>query len=1396
MASVLEVGLYDYSNEAFNYVGNWGYFTKGTEKMTYSEIAGNYVEFTFNGTGFNWYTHINAWRGYAKIYIDDIEKTKVDLYSKDEINNVMIYSSDKMENTNHKVKIIVDGEKKSLSVAYKVVIYKIEILKEEIVDYSEMIKEKEAELIEKEEQLAVLQGISEKLPSEIDEIKQQIVILNNAKDGVVKNDILVKGTYNNNYSSLKYSGTWGTFIKDNETMIYSETKGDKVEFYFYGTGFKWYTHTNPWRGYAKIYLDDVELKTVNLYSDNEINNVLIYSQEQLESNVHKVKIEVLANGNKISKAYKIVIYKMEILDTVTASEYDKKIEEKEKLLVSTTGKIEELQNEIEQLQNEIENLKVLQGEEIVEVTDLQVDDENIILYKAETHQLTWTVIPENATDKTVKFESGNTGFVTVTDTGLLTYVNEGETNINLTTSNNITKSVRVICKETNEENPDENNNIFQEDNDNTDYSKAVESENLYDEGIIIANEAEVLEIGDMIKIIAHVLPYSVYNTNPYVLKSSDESIVKVKGGKVIEAVSVGKAVITAYTTDGKYKNSVEYNVINKTEKTIDISKIYSLELDKFEIVADVSTKEQAIKNSDGIKSALYYAVNNGYEKIVFPSNLTIYIEPSETIYMESNLIVDLNNCIIKLRPNNYERYSAFYFGQGNGLNLVDNNFFNFSDAKYVDDFDPFNNITAKNPMYYKIFDFTSNNTITQYSKKIQIYSKSNKFNKLFDSLHYGDSINFSFRQLRYGNYSMNIQLQYYKDDTLILEESSKVVSNSWTFSTPSFTFNLRNTVDYNNIQFKFVFTKSANSTDSSYSIYYNNMNLNWKAKDIISNCKLCNGTIYGERDEKSNVYPNWYNIGSTEGGCSIIFYEGANNGIENLTVKKSIGFNMSSGKGDNSYGVTAYSQTPITYKVMELGTLDDKGENLSNSNYIRTSEFIDISKIKTSYYDIGYPLGYHGYPYVNSRIYDVCFYDINKQFIRRDRGLLRFRQYNKPENAYYAKFVFYNNYVPTSGNSDFNGAFAFVENFAHPIKNYIRNCVIEDNYSCGFAACGGQKWRIANNTWRRNAGRMPGCDIDWEDGWEYMQDDLIEGNSFESYNTCILCAGAGQVFYNNKFNGIATVYGRSQYWSFIENIIEDTVGITSGNGAKLSLGSSTDCYLENNIYNKSSIAWGANHGVSQSSYDLYVKNEKFTDSNVLNSNIRSIKYSYFKGSNFSLCATKVIKCNLESGIVSTNSNFSNSNLKSITIRPAKDSQVIFGKCNLINCSIEPMYNCKDVLIKDSIITREKVGNIIAPSSNSTGGVEVTDSNFIFEKIDDYHYIVGGWNATGCSAVYTFNNCKMTLYDGFKGYLIKCSWYADGATTTHVTLNFNNTDVSKFEKTDAKGLKSNIVFNIK
>ena len=44
MSKMLESGLYDYSNEAFYYVGNWNKFVKNNEKMIYSDIKNNYLE--------------------------------------------------------------------------------------------------------------------------------------------------------------------------------------------------------------------------------------------------------------------------------------------------------------------------------------------------------------------------------------------------------------------------------------------------------------------------------------------------------------------------------------------------------------------------------------------------------------------------------------------------------------------------------------------------------------------------------------------------------------------------------------------------------------------------------------------------------------------------------------------------------------------------------------------------------------------------------------------------------------------------------------------------------------------------------------------------------------------------------------------------------------------------------------------------------------------------------------------------------------------------------------------------------------------------------------------------------------------------------------------------------
>ena len=1163
--------------------------------------------------------------------------------------------------------------------------------------------------------------------------------------------ILTNGVYENSNEALNYVGTWGNFIKNGVTMVYSETKGDYLEFSFYGTGFKWYTHTNAWRGMAKVYIDDTEKATIDTYSAAEVMNVLAYEIYNLSNETHTVKIEVLGQGNSNSLEYKVVIYNIEILQNSTSST-------------------------------------------VIPVTNLILESEEVILNEGETYQIKLSIEPENATDKSIKFESGNTGFVTVNDTGLLSYVNEGETNISLTTSNNIIKYVKVICKSSEVVNPPQTD--FDEieiidDESEIDISKAIQSKKLINEGILIANESETLEIGDKIKIIAHILPYNVLGGNPYILKTNNENIIRINKGKVIEAVGIGNTIITAYSLDGKYKDEVEFTVKSKEEYSILESEIYDLEIDRFNIVINDNSEAVAIKNSLGINAALKYCSRYGYKEVKFPENVLIYIEPKITIYMVSNVWVDLNGSQLKLRANDYERYSAINFSEGN-INLL--NDFDINE-KVKGTF-----ISTKNVIKTTIkstSNFSSNLIIVR-TEKMQ-----SEYNQDLSYLVYGDKADLSLQIARNTiaidsskNYSATgiIYVDYFNESTLIASQKLRDIwvgsSTAQYFSTNPITFTLRNTKDYNSLKIRMQWNLSNARAD----IYIGEISLIKKVTSVLTNAKLFNGTIIGERDEKATVYSNWASVSSTEGGVSILFSEGYNNGIENLNVKKSIGFNMSSGVGANSYGVVSYSSYPISYKMMELGTLDENGQTVEYDKLIRTNNFIDISKITTPYYEMGYHLGYHGYPYVTCRIYDVCFYDINKNFIRKDRGRLRFRRYSKPENAYYAKFIFYSNTVPTSGNSDFNGAFAFVENFEHPIKNFIKNCIIEDNYSCGFAACGGQKWIIKNNIWRRNAGRMPGCDIDWEDGWEYMQDDLVEENSFESYNNVILCAGAGQIYKDNKFNGITTVYGRSQYWSFIDNIVQDTTGITNGNGAKLSLSSSTDVYIEGNKYIKSSMVWSANHG-SSAKYDIYIKHEDFNNSNILNGGVKNVKYSIFTGNNFSLYSANVFKCELNTGLITTNSKFSYSNIKSIVMRPTKNSNVIIDNSYLYNFRIDPSVQFNDVIISNCKIIRDMIGEFMTASSNSTGGVITDNCTFKFNSLSDYHYLIGGWNASGCTANYTFNNCVIEIENGFKGYLVACTWYPASTDTRHITLNFNNTDVSMFEKINSRGLNSNVVINI-
>ena len=75
-------------------------------------------------------------------------------------------------------------------------------------------------------------------------------------------------------------------------------------------------------------------------------------------------------------------------------------------------------NAINYIRQAIEQIKA----EKIEVTSIELND--IILKKSKRiKQIIPIIIPVTAKDKTLTYESGNTGFFTVNNNGLLTYIN-------------------------------------------------------------------------------------------------------------------------------------------------------------------------------------------------------------------------------------------------------------------------------------------------------------------------------------------------------------------------------------------------------------------------------------------------------------------------------------------------------------------------------------------------------------------------------------------------------------------------------------------------------------------------------------------------------------------------------------------------------------------------------------------------------------------------------------------------------------------------------------------------------------------------------------------------------------------------------------------------------------
>ncbi len=181
---------------------------------------------------------------------------------------------------------------------------------------------------------------------------------------------------------------------------------------------------------------------------------------------------------------------------------------------------------------------------VIPVESVTLDQEELTLTEGDTAELTATVLPANATDKTVTWKSSDDTIVSVNGNGKLTAKAPGEAEITVTT---IDGEKTAVCK------------------------VMVEARVIPVESVTLDQTELTLTEGDTADLTATVRPANATDKT-VTWKSSDDTIVSVDGNGKLTAKAPGEAEITVTATNGKNakcKVKVNARVIPVESVTLD-----------------------------------------------------------------------------------------------------------------------------------------------------------------------------------------------------------------------------------------------------------------------------------------------------------------------------------------------------------------------------------------------------------------------------------------------------------------------------------------------------------------------------------------------------------------------------------------------------------------------------------------------------------------------------------------------------------------------------------------------------------------------------------------------------------------------------------------------------------
>ncbi|QDU96991.1 right-handed parallel beta-helix repeat-containing protein [Lignipirellula cremea] len=376
---------------------------------------------------------------------------------------------------------------------------------------------------------------------------------------------------------------------------------------------------------------------------------------------------------------------------------------------------------------------------------------------------------------------------------------------------------------------------------------------------------------------------------------------------------------------------------------------------------------------------------------------------------------------------------------------------------------------------------------------------------------------------------------------------------------------------------------------------------NYSIIDIIvgaENLRLTNGKLRGDKDKH-----DFSQGGSHEWGHGLIVHGGKNLEIDHLEISNCTGDGANTrftGARDRPELLAAIKHS-VYIKHLEQGAFTAEGVKVDSKEKTRSIEPFDLTSCNGEF-EFGYSTGYLGYPFVKGRVYQTYFYDDQKNFLERKK-CLQFRKVKIPAGGKYLHLEFNQpevTDVPLHAGAGKGSFIGRITNFQGSVDVHFHHNQLNKNRRLGLAFCGGRQWLIEDCLFAGNGGTAPAFGIDFEDGWEFMQDVVVRNNRFRDNvaGDLVICAGSELLIEGNVFEKTVAVHGRPHNYTFRNNkYTGGTVRYMTRTGvAKIHNNTYENCSLAI-VFDNKAVADGLNREAGQAvaTPALTLENETLSD---------------------------------------------------------------------------------------------------------------------------------------------------------------------------------------------------------